>query len=206
MRLNFLKKMIQLQANILRALGRPAAASSDFDLNPGLVGRVGPMREAGVLVPLIERPSGMHVVLTKRAAHLAVHPGQIAFPGGKRDVEDVNIAATALREAHEETGLNPKLVHVLGHLPVHETVTGFKVTPTIGWVSQPWQIVAALGEVSEIFEVPLCHVLQLRNFQVQTRIWNGQNRAYYSVPYGPYYIWGATARILRGFAEQMSAL
>jgi len=195
--------MIQQQADILRALARPASASSDFDLNPGFVGCVMPVRDAGVLVPLIERPSGVYVVLTKRAVHLAAHPGQIAFPGGKRDAQDVNIAATALREAHEETGLSPELVRVLGHLPVHDTVTGFKVTPTIGWILEPWQVKADPGEVEEVFEVPLRHVLNLENFHIQKRIWNGQNRAYYTVPYGPYYIWGATARILRGFAEQM---
>ena len=195
--------MIQKQADILRALARPASASSDFDLNPGFAGCVMPFRDAGVLVPLIERPSGVHVVLTKRAVHLAAHPGQIAFPGGKRDAQDVDIAATALREAHEETGLSPELVRVLGHLPVHDTVTGFKVTPTIGWILEPWQVKADPGEVEEVFEVPLRHVLNLANFHIQKRIWNGRNRAYYTVPYGPYYIWGATARILRGFAEQM---
>ena len=195
--------MIQQQADILRALARPASASSDFDLNPGFAGCVMPVQDAGVLVPLIERPSGVHVVLTKRAVHLAAHPGQIAFPGGKRDAQDVDIAATALREAHEETGLSPELVRVLGHLPVHDTVTGFKVTPTIGWILEPWLVKANPGEVEEVFEVPLRHVLNLANFHIQKRIWNGRNRAYYTVPYGPYYIWGATARILRGFAEQM---
>tara|TARA_B110000208_G_scaffold189949_1_gene252693 strand:+ start:502 stop:1098 length:597 start_codon:yes stop_codon:yes gene_type:complete len=195
--------MIQQQADILRALARPASASSDFDLNPGFAGCVMPVQDAGVLVPLIERPSGVHVVLTKRAVHLAAHPGQIAFPGGKRDAQDVDIAATALREAHEETGLSPELVRVLGYLPVHDTVTGFKVTPTIGWILEPWLVKADPGEVEEVFEVPLRHVLNLANFHIQKRIWNGRNRAYYTVPYGPYYIWGATARILRGFAEQM---
>ena len=198
--------MIQQQADILRALARPAAASSDFDLNPRFAGCVVPVRDAGVLVPLIERPSGVNLVLTMRAAHLDAHPGQISFPGGKCDVGDVDIAATALREAYEEIGLSPELVCVLGHLPVHNTVTGFKVTPTIGWISEPWQVRANPSEVAEVFEVPLRHVLQLDNFYVQKRIWNGKNRAYYTVPYGPYYIWGATARILRGFAEQMEAL
>ncbi len=198
--------MIPQQADIIRALAQSAVASSDFDLNPGLAGPVVPVRDAGVLVPLIERRSGVHLVLTMRAAHLATHPGQIAFPGGKRDVGDVDIAATALREAHEETGLSPDLVHVLGHLPTHETVTGFKVTPTIGWISEPWVVRADPREVAEVFEVPLRHVLKLENFHVQKRVWNGKNRAYYTVPYGPYYIWGATARILRGFAEQMGAL
>jgi 8-oxo-dGTP pyrophosphatase MutT (NUDIX family) len=198
--------MIQQQADIIRALAQPLATSSDFDLNPRFVGSVVPVWDAGVLVPLIERQSGVHLVLTMRAAHLATHPGQIAFPGGKRDVGDVDIAATALREAHEETGLSPDLVHVLGHLPTHDTVTGFKVTPTIGWISEPWEVRADPSEVAEVFEVPLRHVLQLENFHVQKHVWNGKNRAYYTVPYGPYYIWGATARILHGFAEQMGAL
>ena len=198
--------MIQQQADIIRALAQPLATSSDFDLNPGFAGSVVSVWDAGVLVPLIERQSGVHLVLTMRAAHLSTHPGQIAFPGGKRDVGDVDIAATALREAHEETGLSPDLVHVLGHLPTHDTVTGFKVTPTIGWISEPWEVRADPSEVAEVFEVPLRHVLQLENFHVQKRVWNGKNRAYYTVPYGPYYIWGATARILHGFAEQMGAL
>ena len=136
--------MIPQQADIIRALAQSAVASSDFDLNPGLARPVVPVRDAGVLVPLIERRSGVHLVLTMRAAHLATHPGQIAFPGGKRDVGDVDIAATALREAHEETGLSPDLVHVLGHLPTHETVTGFKVTPTIGWISEPWVVLSLI--------------------------------------------------------------
>ena len=199
-------KMIPQRADILRALARPGGASSDFDLNPGAAGRGPAMTEAGVLVPLIERPSGVHVVLTKRAAHLSSHPGQIAFPGGKRDAGDADISATALREAHEETGLDPSLVQILGQLPAHETVTGFNVIPTIGWIRTPWVVKADLGEVAEVFEVPLSHVVTAQNFQVQSRIWRGQRRSYYCVPYWPYYIWGATARILRGLADRMDLL
>jgi 8-oxo-dGTP pyrophosphatase MutT (NUDIX family) len=187
-------------------LARPGGASSDFDLNPGTSGSGPAKKDAGVLVPLIERSSGVHVVLTKRAAHLSSHPGQIAFPGGKRDAGDADISATALREAHEETGLDPSLVEILGQLPAHETVTGFNVIPTIGWISTPWEVKADPGEVAEVFEVPLSHVVTAQNFQVQSRIWRGQRRSYYCVPYGPYYIWGATARILRGLADQMGPL
>jgi 8-oxo-dGTP pyrophosphatase MutT (NUDIX family) len=198
--------MIPHHADILRALARPGGASSDFDLNPGASGSGPAKKDAGVLVPLIERSSGVHVVLTKRAAHLSSHPGQIAFPGGKRDAGDADISATALREAHEETGLDPSLVEILGQLPAHETVTGFNVIPTIGWISTPWEVKADPSEVAEVFEVPLSHVVTAQNFQVQSRIWRGQRRSYYCVPYGPYYIWGATARILRGLADQMGPL
>ena len=198
--------MIPHHADILRVLARPGGASSDFDLNPGTSGSGPAKKDAGVLVPLIERSSGVHVVLTKRAAHLSSHPGQIAFPGGKRDAGDADISATALREAHEETGLDPSLVEILGQLPAHETVTGFNVIPTIGWISTPWEVKADPGEVAEVFEVPLSHVVTAQNFQVQSRIWRGQRRSYYCVPYGPYYIWGATARILRGLADQMGPL
>ena len=199
-------KMIPHHADILRALARPGGASSDFDLNPGASGSGPAKKDAGVLVPLIERSSGVHVVLTKRAAHLSSHPGQIAFPGGKWDAGDADISATALREAHEETGLDPSLVEILGQLPAHETVTGFNVIPTIGWISTPWEVKADPSEVAEVFEVPLSHVVTAQNFQVQSRIWRGQRRSYYCVPYGPYYIWGATARILRGLADQMGPL
>ena len=198
--------MIPQQADILRALARPGGASSDYDLNLGASGLGTAKKEAGVLVPLIERPSGVHLVLTKRAAHLSSHPGQIAFPGGKRDVGDADISATALREAYEETGLDPSLVKILGQLPAHETVTGFNITPTIGWIRTPWVVKADPGEVAEVFEVPLSHVMMVRNFQVQSRHWRGQRRSYYCVPYGPYYIWGATARILRGLADQLDPL
>ena len=189
--------MIQQQADILRALARPAAASSDFDLSPRFAGYVVPVRDAGVLVPLIERPSGVNLVLTMRAAHHDAHPGQIAFPGGKRDDADQDITQTAQREAWEEIGLAPDNVEILGHLPSHETVTGFAVTPVLGWVKSTFVPIAAQGEVAEVFRVPLGHVTNLDNYLVQSRCWRGQRRQYYTVPYGPYYIWGATACILR---------
>jgi len=129
------------------------------------------------------------------------HPGQIAFPGGKVDDSDDGIVAAALREAHEEIGLPPAQVEVLGALPTHETVTGFVVTPVIGIVRGAFTLTAEPGEVSEIFMVPLTHVTSTENFQVQSRIWQGRKRLYDTVPIGPYYIWGATARMLRNLAE-----
>ena len=162
------------------------------------------LRPAGVLAPVIIRDGVAELILTKRSSALKHHPGQIAFPGGKQDENDDDVVAAALREAHEEIGLPPNLVDVLGTLPTHETVTGFQVTPVIGLVREEFVITAEPGEVEEVFFVPLSHVLKEANFSVQSRRWRGQMRSYYAVPYGPYYIWGATARMLRAWTDRMN--
>jgi 8-oxo-dGTP pyrophosphatase MutT (NUDIX family) len=192
-------------ALVSRALARPGRDSSDYDLNPGLVladGRA--LRPAGVLVPLVADRDGISVVLTKRASGLKHHPGQIAFPGGKVDPGDAGPEAAALREAHEEIGLSPLNVSVLGALPQHETVTGFMVTPVVGRVMAPFDPVPEAGEVDEVFAVPLAYLADPASYRVEKRRWRGQWRRYYAAPYGPYYIWGATARILRAFADRLS--
>jgi 8-oxo-dGTP pyrophosphatase MutT (NUDIX family) len=188
------------------ALARPAGESSDFDLNPSIRSPLArPLRPAAVLVGVWLRPEGARLILTKRASHLKHHPGQIAFPGGKVDEGDSGPQAAALREAQEEIGLPPAQVQVLGHLPAHETVTGFSVTPILALVHGEFVPEPEAGEVEEAFTVPLAHVLDRDRYVIEGRIWQGQPRRYYAVPYGPYYIWGATARILRGLAERVSA-
>lgn len=186
------------------ALTRPARPSSDFDLNPAIAlppGRV--LRPAAVLVPVWLRPDGARLILTKRASHLKHHPGQIAFPGGKVDAVDDGPVGAALREAQEEIGLSADLVTVLGTLPTHETVTGFTVTPVLALVRGDFTPVPEAGEVEEAFTVPLSHVLDPARYHIERRRWRGEWRRYYTVPYGPYYIWGATARILRGLADRV---
>lgn len=180
---------------------RAAAASSDYDLNPGVglpEGRR--LRPAAVLIPVI----GDAVILTKRASHLKHHPGQIALPGGKIDPADADATAAALREAREEIGLDPANVSVLADLPPHETVTGYSVTPILAEVRSEFPAIPEAGEVAEVFRVPLDFLMQPANYRVEGRRWRGMRRHYYVAPYGPYYIWGATARILKSLADRVA--
>lgn len=190
-------------AKILRdALSQPGSASSDFDLNPGVVLPEGrKLTPAAVLVGF--RDNG-DLLLTKRSARLKHHPGQIAFPGGKQDPEDTDLSATALREAQEEVGLPSDRVEILGTLPTHETVTSFTVTPIVALIKGNFAEVLEEGEVAEVFHVPFAHVTDPIRFRIEGRRWRGQRRHYYVAPFGPYYIWGATARILQSLATRVA--
>lgn len=191
-----------LIARLEAALVQQGSPTSDFDLNPDIAlppGRV--LRPAAVLIAIERTASGGQVLLTKRSSKLKHHPGQIAFPGGKLDPGDADLQAAALREAWEEVGLPPETVRIIGKLPSHETVTGFQVTPFVAELRGPFTPVAEAGEVEDVFTVPLRHVLDPAQFTVERRRWRGVWRQYYAVPYGPYYTWGATARILYKLAE-----
>lgn len=192
-------------ARLRAALARPGRPTSDFDLNPGTVLPEGRrLTPAAVLVAFQETPGGLQVLLTKRASHLKHHAGQIAFPGGKVDPDDESPTAAALREAEEEIGLPRAHVEVLGVSEPHETVTGYRVTTVLGRVSAPFVARPEAGEVDEVFAVPLSHLADPSSYRIEGRYWLGQWRRYYVVPYGPYYIWGATARILRALADRMA--
>lgn len=189
---------------LIRALARPAADSSDYDLNPELVLPPGrKLRPAAVLVAVCDTSRGPAVLLTKRASGLQHHPGQIAFPGGKIEPTDGSPEAAALREAQEEVGLPPAAVQVLGRLPAHETVTAYLVTPVLAHVAALPALRPEAGEVDEAFLVPLAHLADPARYRIERRQWRGQWRQYYAVPWGPYYIWGATARMLRGLADRL---
>lgn len=193
---------MKVEDRLIRVLSQSSGETSDYDLNPDLKlppSRV--LRPAAVLVPVWLRADGPRIILTKRSSHLKHHPGQVAFPGGKIDPTDASPEAAALRESCEEIGLSPQKVTLLGRLPFHETVTGFTITPVLATVAADFVPVPEAGEVEEVFDVPLDHLLNPARYRIERRLWRGQWRHYYAVPWGPYYIWGATARILRGLAH-----
>lgn len=154
------------------------------------------LRPAAVLVPVVAREEALTVLLTRRTDHLHHHPGQISFPGGRVEDTDVSAVMTALRETEEEIGLDPDCVELLGELPEYRTGTGFRITPVVGLVHPPFDLRLDSFEVAEAFEVPLAHFLDPARHQKHRAEYQGRMREYYAMPYGEYFIWGATAGIL----------
>jgi 8-oxo-dGTP pyrophosphatase MutT (NUDIX family) len=179
------------------------AARGDQDLNPGMV-PIPPIKDAAVLIPLIDRPEGMTVLLTQRTAHLANHAGQVSFPGGRADLADAGFEETALRETQEEIGLDRSHVRILGRLDTYVTRTGFAITPVVGVIEPPFPLTPDPFEVAEVFEVPLSFLLDPNNHRLCSHEFEGKVRYFYAMPYGRHYIWGATAGILMNLYEFLS--
>ena len=199
-----MQKKVKLSRKcLLEALNKSLPESSDFDLNDDLPRAFSTgLRDAAVLIAIRDFSNNPNVILTKRSSALKNHPGQIAFPGGKIDADDKTAINAALREAEEEISLMRDQVEVLGCMPQHITITRFRVTPVVALVKGPFIPKAEKNEVEEVFSVPFSFLMALENYTVCTRKYFGSKRYYYTVPYGPHYIWGATARILRAFAER----
>jgi len=187
----------QQQAWLAERLARPAPASA-LNLSDGfrLPGREGPPKPAAVLVPLVNRHAGLTVLFTERSLDLPDHPGQISFPGGRIEPEDRDPGVAALREAQEEVGLPHERITLLGRLAEYDTVTGYRVTPVVGWVEPPFAVTPDPVEVADVFEVPLSFLLEPSNQQRHFRMIGDRRRDYYAIPYGERYIWGATAAML----------
>ena len=176
----------------------------DYDLNPqNRPAEKMDLKPAAVLLPLVLRQEP-HVLLTQRTHHLTRHAGQVAFPGGRADANDISLVETALRETQEETGIDPAFVTVAGFLDAYETGTGYAILPVVGILSDGFALSPHALEVAEIFEVPLAFLLDPANRQQQSRAFQGRMRSFYSFTYEGHYIWGATAAMLLNFAERIS--
>ncbi len=161
------------------------------------------IRPAAVLIGLVSRPNGIHVLLTKRAAHLRHHPNQVSFPGGKQDPQDPNLYHTALRETHEEIGILAEQVELIGALPSLETISRFHVTPYLAWVSCHYTPMINQNEVAELFEVPLSVLLEPTNYfqyPIKTRHYSRQITATFQ---SSHLIWGVTAQILQQLQQHL---
>ena len=182
-----------------------APSRSDNDLNPEA--RIIPVGEtpkpAAVLVPLVPRAGGLHMLLTQRQPHLARHAGQVAFPGGRVDLTDPGPLAAALRETEEETGIAPGFVEPLGFLDTYLTSTNYRVVPVVGIVRPGFTLQPDPGEVADVFEVPLGFLMDPARHERHSRDWQGKLRYYYAMPWQGRYIWGATAGMIRNLYSLM---
>jgi len=201
-----------------QALRQRFAASQPFEPehpgDGGVFATDKPHTEAAVLVPLVQREDGPHVLLTRRTDHLRDHAGQISFPGGRSEPEDGSPGATALREAQEEVGLDPRRVEIIGQMPVYTTVTRYVVTPVVALVHTPFDLVLDSFEVAESFEVPLHFLMNPANHRRHHFDVEGRQRQFLSMPWRgtgsegverEFFIWGATAAMLRNLYRFLAA-
>jgi len=164
-----------------------------------------PLKKAAVLMPLIQRSNGLHMILTQRALHLRHHPGQVSFPGGRFEVTDVSLATTALRETEEEIGIAQDNIQLVGRLPEITTTSGYHVTPFVGFVTGNEQVVIDQSEVKSCFEVPFNYLLNNDNFVKQHLVANRKRHFTYCCAYQDHLIWGATAQMIINLQQQLQA-
>ena len=194
-------------ARLRARFAEPGATWEPEAPEPPLVQGRALLRRAAVLVPLVERPEGITVLLTLRTEHLTSHAGQISFPGGRTEELDSSPIETALRESEEEIGLHRRHVSILGVLPDYVTGSAYRVAPVVALVKPPFALTADPNEVAEIFEVPLAFLMngmhhQRHSFDLPE---GGGRRSFYAMPYERFFIWGATAGMLRNLFHFLRA-
>jgi len=177
---------------------------SDYDLNPtARPSSPADLVPAAVVIPIIDRPEPT-ILFTVRSPHLSRHAGQVSFPGGRHEVNDASLTATALREMEEEIGIRPDNLTVAGYLEPYETITGFAVLPVVALVSDDFTLTVDPNEVEDVFEVPVSLLLDMRSLQEERIVINGQTRRVYAFQFGLHRIWGATAAILVDLREHLT--
>lgn len=179
----------------------------DHVLNPTIAHLIRPstLRDAAVLVPVVDRGEESTLLLTKRTEKLRSHSGQIAFPGGRIDPGDVSPVHAALREADEEIGLDASFIDVVGRMPDYVTGSGYRIVPVLATVRPGFLLTINQDEVDDAFEVPLSFLMDPANHRRESRIWQEQERHFYTMPHGERYIWGVTAGIIRTMWERLYA-
>lgn len=188
-------------------LNDPSADYGDHTLNPDLRKLFvhERLREAAVLIPVVDHGDASTVILTKRADKLKNHSGQIAFPGGRIDPGDASVEAAALRETVEEIGLTQDYIDVIGRLPDYVSGSGYRIAPVLGVVRPGFHLSVNADEVDDIFEVPLGFLMDPANHGRASRVWENQERFFYAMPFEERYIWGVTAGIIRALYERLYA-
>ena len=194
----------RLSSRITPIQRRSPGSRGDHDLNTNMPVPERDLTSAAVLVPIVDHPDGLTVLLTQRTNHLRDHAGQVSFPGGRIEPDDADHEAAALRETHEEIGLAAHQIDLVGRLDRYVTRTGYEVVPVVGFVNPPLDVKPDPFEVADIFEVPLQFLANPDNHQRHSRYYNGARREFYAMPYNGYYIWGATAGMIVNLSEALS--
>jgi 8-oxo-dGTP pyrophosphatase MutT (NUDIX family) len=161
------------------------------------------LRDAAVLVPVVDYGDEASVILTKRTEKLRSHSGQISFPGGRIDPTDTSPEFAAMREAEEEIGLSPDFIEVVGRMPDYVSGSGFRISPILSVVKPGFQLTINEDEVDDAFEVPLSFLMNEANHNRESRVWKERERFFYTMPFGERYIWGITAGIIRVVYERL---
>jgi 8-oxo-dGTP pyrophosphatase MutT (NUDIX family) len=194
------------RARAARALARHDDSEyGDHRLNPDLRDLIvrEDQRDAAVLIPVVDRGAEATVLLTQRTEKLRSHSGQVAFPGGRVDPTDASPQDAALRETFEEIGVPAAAIEVVGRMPDYVTGSGYRIVPVLGIVTPPFELDINEHEVDAAFEVPLGFLMTAANHNRESRIWQGRERFYYTMPYGERFIWGVTAGIIRTLYERL---
>ena len=188
-------------------LPHASAGYGDHTLNPDMHAMIAGkrLRDAAVLIPVIDRGEAATVLLTQRAEKLRSHSGQVAFPGGRIDPTDASAEDAALRETFEEVGLPARAIELIGRMPDYVTGSGYRIAPVLGIVTPPFELAINEHEVDAAFEVPLGFLMTAENHNRESRLWQERERFYYTMPYQGRFIWGVTAGIIRTLYERLYA-